>query len=574
MQLRLQPASKSAFPIKALLIRGESIFYWIQEIQSIGLRLNEINVFPLPNTSPNSIWGCIVLFENKALIQDIRHHIYCQAVNDLLFIPENTIVFPQILPQELDKLLLSKKYLLHHEIGMVALEETIDWKAHLNLPPKIEKITKMPADTVFIPSEIRNFQIQELDPQKVLEEMEQMYAQTQLEDRPLTAIEKAKLAFYKKMFGEEKDNSNANTWAKKINTMFDKVFGEGRGEAAFFKKAKEDYEALQKRNQEQIDKLMDLLKSNPKEALKYAIPLDEKGAWRGDKSENYRFDLQKRWDNFSFDFSAKNRLSNGGSSVMPDEHFRKLQAEYERVAQDLVKKKEYREAAFVYLRLLKNYIMAAKTLEDGKLYSEAALVYLKYVKDNKKAAESYEKANMIKDAIELYKKIEEYEKVGDLYRQLRNFNESNAFYQKVVDKYVDSRQYVKASFLYKDKMEMLQEAQDLLLKGWQNNLDAFNCLNNYFNNIQDKKTLYQEIQRIYEMNANQKNYLVFFQAIKYEYQKHYENPEISTLTRDLAYEIIVEEAKRSPNILSELTSFNKKDKEFLKDLLRYKIVKK
>ena len=104
--------------------------------------------------------------------------------------------------------------------------------------------------------------------------------------------------------------------------------------------------------------------------------------------------------------------------------------------------------------------------------------------DAKESTSSYiYKAKQYKKAIDLYKEMEQKEKVRDLYKEINDLRNAHSYYQMVADDYVDNSQMVKASLVYRKKMEKIQDAQKVLLKGWEEDKDAFNCLNNYFANI-------------------------------------------------------------------------------------------
>jgi tetratricopeptide (TPR) repeat protein len=220
------------------------------------------------------------------------------------------------------------------------------------------------------------------------------------------------------------------------------------------------------------------------------------------------------------------------------------------------------------MKLLKNPFQAAKTLENGGLYQDAASIYLKYVKDKNKAAICYEKGNMTVDAIELYKELNQNEKVGDLYISINRQKEGFVYYQKVVDEYQSNYQYVKASLLYKNKMFDVESGQALLLDGWRNQRDAFNCLNNYLNNIHQDTTRWQELVSVYNQDVSPQNHELFLNVLKYEYER---DGEFTAGIRDMAYEVITKELKTNPSIVSELSTYNKKDKQLIKDTMRYKL---
>ncbi|OFY83691.1 MAG: hypothetical protein A3F72_12820 [Bacteroidetes bacterium RIFCSPLOWO2_12_FULL_35_15] len=311
---------------------------------------------------------------------------------------------------------------------------------------------------------------------------------------------------------------------------------------------------------------MDMFKNNPEEALKYAIPLDDIGSTRGGNKS--QLDLLKRW--FDFSLLGNNSRSSSGSINLGD-HYYELQKQYNATAQELIKQKDYHKAAFIYMKLLKNNLMAAQTLESGNHFQEAATIYLKHAGNKNKAAECYEKGNMTNEAIEIYKELNENEKVGDLYLTIRKRKEADLYFEKVVTNYKSKNQYVKASLIYKNKMNNEQGGQSLLLEGWRSFKDPSNCLNNYFSNIRDIKILKREIETIYANDLNRQNSETFLQVIRHEYNK---NNELSDSIREMAYEIVAAQIPKNPSIVSELKEFNLKDKELMKDTIRFKVNRK
>ena len=109
-------------------------------------------------------------------------------------------------------------------------------------------------------------------------------------------------------------------------------------------------------------------------------------------------------------------------------------------------------------------------------------------------------------------------------------------------------------------------AQSLLLNGWKNNRDASNCLNNYFSNITDIKTLKNEIDDIYKNDVTDQNSNLFLTVIQHEYKK---KNELSERVRDIAYEIIAKNIHTNPSVVSFLKEFNKSDNQLFKDTVRY-----
>ena len=256
----------------------------------------------------------------------------------------------------------------------------------------------------------------------------------------------------------------------------------------------------------------------------------------------------------------------GGNFYLEPSLFDKIRSKYEDLAQKYIDEKDYRRAAKVYMNLLRDNYRGAKTLEDGSLYNEAAVIYLKKLKNKSEAANCYEKAKQYRKAIDLYKELEQKEKVGDLYREINDAKNANTYYQMVVDDYVSNSQMVKGSLIYRKKMEMPDEAQKILLKGWEEDRDSFNCLNNYFANIFDVKKLDKQIQELYEKTPSDKK-ITYLEAMKYEFKK---DPELQPTTRNIAYEIIAEKVATRSEIVNELKHFNPDDEVILKDISRYK----
>lgn len=263
---------------------------------------------------------------------------------------------------------------------------------------------------------------------------------------------------------------------------------------------------------------------------------------------------------------SKARVAGGGNFYLENSLFNKLLNKYEDLAKKYIEEKDYRRAAKVYMNLLQDNYRGAKTLEDGGWYNEAAAVYLKKLHNKSEAANCFEKAKQYKKAIDLYKELGQKEKVGDLYGEMIDKKNADAYYQMVVDDYVTNNQMVKASLVYRKKMDVPEQAQKILLKGWEEDKDAFNCLNNYFANIFDVKKLDSEIQDLYKKVPSHKK-ITYLQAMKHEFKK---DEKLQSTTRDIAYEIIAEKIDSRSEIVNELKYFNPQDEVILKDISRYK----
>ncbi|MGN6494844.1 MAG: hypothetical protein ACTHLE_22840 [Agriterribacter sp.] len=567
MQLQIKPSDTNSFPLAGILIKGSSLHHWLQQLQYLQVNLEQVPVFAIPGNLANSLWGCFVpLQQEQWKGKTLNANEPCQYVYHNLYIPQYATIYPLLNATETVKLFPSAPHLLHPEFGLVVLDTPIVWDSLLGLPEENELLITAPIAAPFIPMEIQRVEVRALPPEDLIKVMEEnaFPKKEEFKDKPLHWGEKIKLSFLKALFSSTKaDGGETGAKSTVFKNFLEKIAGKMSSRAGqWFQKLQESLEELERRNQSEMDKLMDLFKNNPNEALKYAIPLDDEGTGRGGNME--RFELSKRRN--SFELFNRSSDYGGGSSVFGMDAYQRLQQQYHQTARSLIEQKDYQKAAFVYMKLLKNNQMAAKTLEDGKMYPEAASVYLKYLQNKNKAAECYEKGQMITDAIGLYKELNEYEKVGDLYMLQQKKETAFEYYQIVADDYIAHDKYVKASLLYKNKMENTESAQEFLLKGWRHQKDAFNCINNYFGNIADKKQLLQSIEDVYEKETDDHNKSVFLAALQYEQKK---DEAIAVRVREMAYEIIADLAPTQPDIVSELKNFNK-DASLPKDVLRYK----
>lgn len=578
MELKLKINTKNTFPKGGIFIKSASAEVWLHEIQNIGLSLDSIAVFPVPSIRANELLGCLLVFNQSNIkITEIGKNNFYQLAANKLFIPENTLITPELTEDEWSNLFSEEYHFLHPEIGLVELKEEVNWANLLQLPMQKEIEITEPSKTVSIPQFITSMRI-EIDQEKILETIENPPSEEEI-----------------------------------------------IGKMPF------DMQKVMKGNQKEMDKFMAFLDKNPKLALQYAIPLDTLGTSRGDNYGKFSFGSEKVFRSFfskigdlfggqsggltlifrlifvlffvsgirscssgksnftahsffvfvvvlilvvliisflSRGESSGSGSASGGSFLVDSERFSSLQSKYEKLAEEFIEKGDYQKAAHIYLKLLKNYPKAAEVLEKGELYSEAAAIYLKYCKNKQKAAACYEKGHAYKEAIEIYKELNDNEKVGDLYVILKDKKEADKYFNRVIENYKTNFQYIKASLVYKNKIGDVTEAQEILLEGWKTNKDAGKCLNNYFVNIDSAEDLSIAINDVYKNTVIPENAPVFLHLLKHEFTKHEEN---QGMIKNIAYEIVADRIDKNPDVASELVHFNKNNKLMLKDVMKYKL---
>ncbi|MBS1665123.1 MAG: hypothetical protein JST68_29020 [Bacteroidetes bacterium] len=569
MQLAVHPYHKNSYPRRGILVRGAHVADWLLQVQAMELSLEELTAYPVPGTTANSIWGCLLVLHEERNVR-IGKNDYCQCVRERLYLPENSRLYPELSAAELDRLLKDRPHLFHPETGWVELPEPVGWAKLLQLPAESERQIITPEATVFIPSRAHNFYRQSLPFEEVLEGLDiELLPGRKSNTRPLSFWEKVKLRLLRLLFGKPLPPGAAGKnhwWTRLLSRLRLKL------RSKWMDKMQASLDELEERNNREVDKLLELFRKNPMEALKYAIPIDSEGVSRGSGPGSYV--LTQLWGNLSASMSNWFGGGSGGSvsgssgSVRLGKNYvDRLNQEYRNTAQNLMKNKEYQQAAFVYLRLLKDYYSGADALEKAGLYSEAASVYLKYANNKLRAAECYERGGLPLEAIGLYKELQRDEKVGDLYLSIGKKKEARLHYEKVIGQYADNHQYIKAAMIYRDKLDELEPAQALLLQGWQKDRDAVNCLNYYLATQAGPQPLEREIKRLYAQETDERNRDKYLQVLKYQVDRY---EEIQDTLRDIAYEIVAGRIGTDPFIASELQAFNKKDKRLLKDILLYR----
>lgn len=573
MELELKPVRKNGYSVCGFFIKGVSPKGWLTELNRLNVPLNTIHIHALPDTRANSVWGCYVEFNSHQIPKDIGINEYATCLFERLVVPQGSEVFPQVLPGELEALFKGQPAVMHPHFGCFELDEPLDLTSLVALPDAKSPRITIPEDPVFIPRQIKSFQVASLSPEEALEKMSKDHfpEKEQHREKPLNSFEKLRLKIYRGLFSSNETGQQKGEDSK--GGLFDgagKVVNEvGRWLDRFLpidkavEKMQQDFENLEERNKKEVDKLLNMLKDDPLEALKYAIPLSEYDTSRGSQEGGYQFG--QRWSDWSL---GQTSSSAGGRTVNLGDHYFMLRKQYLDTAQQLIKKGEYQKAAFVYIKLLQDYHTAAKVLEDGKLYAEAASVYLQHIENKEKAAECYVKAQMIDKAIELYEELDEWEKAGDLHMEINQKKEAFVLYRKSAKNHLDKLSYVKAAKVYKEKMDDRATCQDYLLEGWRKNFNAQQCLDFYFSNIEDEKVLKQSVEQVYEKEVDEGNRVLFLNVLVRKYKMA---GGASATMKDIGYQIVSQEVEKKPHLISELIAFNTDDKEFKKDTLRYKL---
>jgi len=255
MELRIKPFPKNNYPKKGLLIKGSSPLMWLHEMEILGIDLNHIQSFPIPSNEPNILYGCFLVFQNL-VPNDIGRNSYFQCIDNKLFIPENTIFYPKLNPEDWQNT-DAEFLIMHPEFGLVKLNEEIDWISLIQNPKSTEVKLRKPSNGVKIPQKIESYTV-EMDDEKVLEALQ----------KPQTEEE----------------------WMKNLPFDMKKVMAG---------------------NKKEIEKYLQYIEKYPDRAVELGVPLDIMGTSRGNGFSRFKF-LEGTW--FEKFFGGKGSDSEEGNS--------------------------------------------------------------------------------------------------------------------------------------------------------------------------------------------------------------------------------------------------------------------
>lgn len=211
----------------------------------------------------------------------------------------------------------------------------------------------------------------------------------------------------------------------------------------------------------ELTRLLDLLQNNPDEGLRYAIPLAgdaprgvaPPGAQLTARDINFRSGGSGSGPADYWDIAYQNRLA--------------LIARYRDLANREIALGRHRRAAYIFAELLGDYGAAAQTLADGRHHREAALIYEERLKNPRQAAKCLELGGLLHEAIEIYRKLNEHETVGDLYQRLEQPDLAGEAYEQALAALLQAGNYLGSAELCRTKLQSHERALDTLEAGWQ-----------------------------------------------------------------------------------------------------------
>jgi tetratricopeptide (TPR) repeat protein len=321
-------------------------------------------------------------------------------------------------------------------------------------------------------------------------------------------------------------------------------------------------ETLERKRMSEIERLAKLFEENPKLALEYAIPLNNKYENRG--KGNTSSSLSRSPINFNL-----RNLRGGGAVDSWDigDRYNELREKYNRAAAAAIAEKDFKRAAYVYAHLLGNYYAAASTLRDGGHFQEAAILFRDHLKNELEAAKCFEEGGMNKEAIVIREKMCQYEVVGDLYTKMNDPEKATQYYWQEVNVNKEKHYLYEAARIAKEKLKAPLIYEQLLLEGWERGKnDAEKCLLDYFKMDADP---HSRVQYIYHQQTAFNTHLSFLRVVL-KLLKAHPGDQLFHTSRKMAYEIVEKQASSgNMNSFSMLETFVKGDSLWRHDCDRF-----
>ncbi|MCP5553872.1 MAG: hypothetical protein H7A54_09520 [Akkermansiaceae bacterium] len=483
LSLRLIPTA-ATLPVLAGYLPGSDTAAWLEEMA----RHPRARFFVVPSSVEAAEAGGLLIWQTKDAKFGLRV-LPCGIEHGSVVVPCDTRLDPALTADEARRLLNYPVYFFHPALGLVAFEETdAITPERLIVPPlardsswmsvrpgnaptprltRVSLILPEEPDALFgdAASEIGLQSPKDLNRESPLFDRlkDKLIGGAALAGMGAVGALGALAAFFG---GKSASNRPGNSKAGSANTrgipLMDKILDW----------TADQIEKLAKKRQQELDRLMKLLESNPELGLRYALPFSDGGdAARGTAPPSWK--LGERNPIFG--------SHRGGGpadvwSLAPQTQWQ-LQQKYRDLANREIAAGRFDRAAYIFAELLGDWHNAAATLARGKRHQEAARIYLTKLNNKVQAAKCLEDGGLLADAVLLYAELAQHEKCGDLLRQLGRECEAVAAYQAAIQGGGDRLNDARILF---EKLQQHGLALSVLASGYPGSSQAAECLERQF----------------------------------------------------------------------------------------------
>ncbi|MBI3863397.1 MAG: tetratricopeptide repeat protein [Planctomycetia bacterium] len=476
MQYSARPVRRPA----AWLVAGRGASEWLAEICRWGVPLAELTLYPVPTSaSDRRPMGVLVTMRGAVVSASEPQAIPYGCLAGRLFLPVDAVLSPPVTDDEISALLgTSFEAVVWHPVcGLVGFEthDTLRISALLSLPPSPRESDWNGAR----PGIAANSRLRSVEPIRVLtieaileEGRGDIGSQAAELPKQPAAPDESPLSGLKRLgAGAAAAVAQAGIWlidrlptreASACSTSTSAGFAGGlKGWLHSLLEKVGRHISYESARARELRRLLHMLATDPDQGLKYALPVGG-DAHRGQAPPSGQ--LARR--DVNFDLS---RLGGGGPADfwdVPAQIQAELFREYRRLAERELHLGRYRRAAYIFAELLGDLAAAAATLASGKHFREAAVLYRDRLKQPLEAARCLEQGGQWAEALKLYEELREFERAGDLARNLDQSEEAQRYYRLELERIAQRDDYLGAAKLLEHKLHAPDEALEQLLRGW------------------------------------------------------------------------------------------------------------
>lgn len=449
---------------------------WLSVISDAGYALREVEVRVVPTTMDDRTPLGALLSKPGWTIRPTPIAQPYGQVAGCLYLPIHAKLRPAMSDLELAKQLLTASAVYHPAVGLVGYEAEDVQCALAYIEPRVpcESGWAMPEPGTEIVKRLRSLEpIELLSLDDVVDQLGSDIDKRSLEELPPAPNEGKPKPWGKAGQGAVSGVAGLVGWltSQAPGTAAKRTWVDAVHDWAMSHKRQPGQADQEQRNKE-VNRLIEMLKRSPQQGLSFAIPMSGLNSARGTGYSGNQ--LTRRSTGFSLSGLF------GGEAADPWDIAQKQQEElirsYRKLAVQEAQAGRYRRAAYIYATLLGDIEASARVLEEGGHYDESAVILRDKLKRPIAAAECLQRGGRLSEAITLYLDNGKWVEAAKLYEQLNQIDQAHKWYRHAADELTQARDFIGAAKLYEEKLSDLDQAQDVLSRGWQPPYSDWECV--------------------------------------------------------------------------------------------------
>jgi tetratricopeptide (TPR) repeat protein len=475
LTLELRAAAVTEPRTDAWFLPGDDIARCVRELTRCGLARLSTRIYLVPQSdSGHAIAGVLIVPAEGMVPSAVPAGMACRCAAGRMFLPRDAVFHPPVTDEELREICPWPIVFFHPVLGLSGFDEdeaasianwlgspqerSVNWnfaRAGAAPLPALTSIVLRPAQSLTdlfgdAPDEIGTDDPGELPP-----------SPDEIQDGPLS--EAGRSLKYRIIQGIDAmlrrlpHTGKHRTW---VNEVEDWARRKLQGMNS----------NLERTRNKELHRLLHMLEKDPEAGLRHAIPMND-FAHRGLGKPGGR--LGER----SPDFDAR-RLGGGPADFwhVPDHLQQVLRRRYREMADRELQLGRHRRAAYIYAELLGDLVSAAHTLKQGRFYREAAVLYEEHLHNAMEAARCFAEAGMLAEAIERYERLHRWLEMADLHERMGDHAAAVRSVRRMVEEHLSRDDVLSAATLIEKRLQLAEEAADLLEKSWPASKQAGTCL--------------------------------------------------------------------------------------------------